>query len=633
MSRISFGDRLHYRFDNIMSRGAIATIAWLLIISITLILFFTCLVFVTSIDPEGRGFLEMGWATMMRAIDPGTMADDAGNWTFMILMLMVTLSGIFTVSILIGILTAGIEEKLENLRKGRSFVAETGHTVILGWSTQVFTILSELIIAGENQKRSCIAILADTDKIEMDNEIADNVGRAKNTVIVTRTGSPLDRNDLKIVNIEDARSIIILAGADETGDIEIVKTILALTNTASRRREPYHIVAPIRDRRNLEVARMVGGDEVQFVLAGEVISRIAAQTCRQSGLSVVYTELLDFGGDEIYFQEEPTLVGKTFGDALFAYEESALMGIRFADEHIVLNPPMDTVLKAGDMVIAISEDDDTVVPSTDRDISIDAPVIRQNEPEKPGPERTLVLGWNRRAPLIVREMDNYVAPGSEIMVVAEREGITDQEFADRFRDLDLRNNTLSYRRDDTADRVVLENLDVGSYDHIVLLSYTDRFSPETADAQTLVTLLHLRDIQSRIGTHLSIVSEMQDIRNLELAETAKADDFIVSDNLISLMLSQISENKELKRVFDDLFDPDGSEIYLKPAADYVQIGHPVNFYTVLEAAKRKNEVAIGYRLADLAFEAEYAYGVFVNPKKSETLTFSIDDRIIVLAED
>jgi hypothetical protein len=285
------------------------------------------------------------------------------------------------------------------------------------------------------------------------------------------------------------------------------------------------------------------------------------------------------------------------------------------------------------MVIAVSEDDDTVVPSANIDISIDGSAIKEGKTETPRPERTLVLGWNRRAPLIVREMDNYVAPGSELMVVAEREGITDDEFADRFSGLDLTNITLSYRRGDTADREVLESLDAASYDHIVLLSYTDRFSPETADAQTLVTLLHLRDIQERIGKHLSIVSEMQDIRNLELAETAKADDFIVSDNLISLMLSQISENRELKRVFDDLFDPDGSEIYLKSAADYVETGHPVNFYTVLESARRRGEVAIGYRLADLAYEAAYAYGVFVNPKKSETLTFSVDDRIIVLAED
>ena len=58
------------------------------------------------------------------------------------------------------------------------------------------------------------------------------------------------------------------------------------------------------------------------MLAGDLIARITVQTCRQSGLSVVYTELLDFGGDEIYFTEQPALVGKTFGEALLRYEDS-----------------------------------------------------------------------------------------------------------------------------------------------------------------------------------------------------------------------------------------------------------------------------------------------------------------------
>jgi hypothetical protein len=34
----------------------------------------------------------------------------------------------------------------------------------------------------------------------------------------------------------------------------------------------------------------------------------------------------------------------------------------------------------------------------------------------------------------------------------------------------------------------------------------------------------------------SIVSEMLDLRNRELMESAKVDDFIVSDHLVSLML-------------------------------------------------------------------------------------------------
>ncbi len=98
------------------------------------------------------------------------------------------------------------------------------------------------------------------------------------------------------------------------------------------------------------------------------------------------------------------------------------------------------------------------------------------------------------------------------------------------------------------------------------------------------------------------------------------------------MLSQISENKELNAVFTDLFDPEGSEIYLKPASNYVEAGQPLNFYTVVEAARRRGEVALGYRLKAQETDADQAYGVTMNPKKSESVTFSEGDRIIVLAE-
>jgi hypothetical protein len=126
---------------------------------------------------------------------------------------------------------------------------------------------------------------------------------------------------------------------------------------------------------------------------------------------------------------------------------------------------------------------------------------------------------------------------------------------------------------------------------------------------------------------------MLDTRNRALAEVAHADDFIVSDKLVSLILSQVAENKALNAVFTDLFDPEGSEIYLKLAANYVRLGEPLNFYTVVEAARQRNEVAIGYRLLRHAKDATKAYGVVVNPNKSDNVTFTEWDRIVVLADD
>ena len=89
---------------------------------------------------------------------------------------------------------------------------------------------------------------------------------------------------------------------------------------------------------------------------------------------------------------------------------------------------------------------------------------------------------------------------------------------------------------------------------------------------------------------------MNDDANREVAEVTKADDFVVSTKLISLYLTQLSENRQLAEVFAALFDPAGAEIHLKPAANYVQPGAPANFATVIEAGRRRGETAIGYRL-------------------------------------
>lgn len=629
MRNVTTGQRLRYWFDNLMSRGTVALIGWLAVLSAIMIALVSLFVLLTGVDPHGRDFWALAWAGLMRSMDAGTMGGDEGSPLFLVSMLTVTLGGIFIFSMLIGVLTSGIEGKLGELRKGRSLVIEAGHTVILGWSSQVFSILSELVIANANRRNPCIAILAPRDKVEMEDEIRGNLGSTGRTRVVCRTGNPIDLNDLAIVSPHTARSIIILEPECGDSDVHTIKTILALTNNPNRRAGPYHIVAGIRNPKNLEAASLAARDEAEFVLAADLIARITAQTCRQSGLSVVYNELLDFSGDEIYFKEEPALVGKTYGQALLAYQDSAVIGVRAKLGGVRLNPPADYRFQPGDQVIAISADDDTIRLSGLEHYPIDEQTIRSPTPAPPAPERTLILGWNRNAARILRELESYVAPGSEVTVVAD---LPEAEMAASCAADGLQKQALRFQRGDPTERRLLDSLDAPSYHHVITLGEGDTLGPQEADARTLVTLLHLREIADRNGHPFSIVSEMLDLRNRALAEVTRADDFIVSDRLVSLMLSQISENKELAAVFEDLFDPQGAELYLKPAADYVATGQPVTFYTVVESARRRNETAVGYRLLAKVNAPEEAYGVRLNPDKSIPIAFCPQDRIIVLAE-
>jgi hypothetical protein len=360
-----------------------------------------------------------------------------------------------------------------------------------------------------------------------------------------------------------------------------------------------------------------------------LISRITAQTCRQTGLSVVYEELLDFSGDEIYFKQEPGLTGKTFGEALFCYEDSALFGIASLEDGIRLNPPMETPIKASDQIIAISKDDGTIQLSNLLEYKIDPAVIHITPPSPKKPEHTLILGWNRRSSLIIEYLDYYVAPQSEVMVVAALDELEAEIGALAPK---VTNQRLFFQHAETSSRQVLESLELESFDHIIILSYSPDEDIQRADSRTMMTLLHLRDIADKKGYPLAIVSEIMDIRNRDLIQVARVDDFIISDRLVSLALTQLSENKQILEVFRDLFNPQGQEIYLKPVEEFIHLNKLVNFYTLLEAARQREEAAIGYRIRVEARDASKNFGVHLNPRKSEHITFSEGDRLIVLAE-
>ena len=630
MKTFTLRQRSRYAFDNTLSKGTPALIAWLAILTLAFIVLLSIALIITGAAPAGENgaalsFPELLWHNLMRALDAGTLGGDSGSATYLFLTLIVTLGGIFIVGTLIGLISNGVSNQIEELRKGRSLVAETDHVVILGWNERIFSIVGELILGNEHRRHNVIVIMADRDKVSMDDDVRERISDAKTTKIVCRRGNPIDLGDLKIVNFNAARAVVVLSPEGDDPDAEVIKTILAVTNHPERREEKFHIVAEIRDSRNMEPARLVGRDEAQLIETGETIARVVAQTCRQTGLSGVYTELLDYGGDEIYFKSDAALDGLSFADALFAAETSAIIGVKTANGIVQLNPSMDRRFERGDQAIVIAADAASIRFSNHAP-QLDASLIVEKRASEERPEKTLLLGWSARAPIIIRELDNYVGAGSLITVVADSPKIDEAMAA---LSATLKRQHLDFRRGDSSDRATIESVRPEEYEHIIVLCYSDDLPVQKADAKTLVTLLHLRDIEARSGANrYSIVSEMLDVRNRELAEITQADDFIVSENLTSLLVAQVTENRDLRAVFDDIFDSDGSEIYLRPVSDYVVLGKEMSYWHVVEAARRRGEVAIGYRLA-----GSNGDGVRVNPPKNTSLKFGADDRVIVVAED
>ncbi|MEO8083473.1 MAG: potassium transporter TrkA [Ardenticatenales bacterium] len=625
---VGWKDRLRYRFDRFMGRGTPALVGALATATLVTAIVAAGVVTLFNLDPDGGGtggFGEALWRGLEHAFTPSTVFADRGG-SYRLVMFVVAIVGLFIFSTLIGVLTTAVSERIDSMRKGRSRVLETGHTIVLGWSPRALTVLSELVIANESRRRAVIVVLAPDDKVTMEDAIRERLP-AKSTTFICRSGSCIDVDDLAITNVAGARSIIVLPVDGPEADHVTIKSLMAVRRLTGPTDAGPTVVCAMRDPANVAVARLAGPRGTCVVLGDDLTARITVQACRQSGLSIVIQELLDFTGDEIYFAPSGLGVGRTYGEQLVGLASCVALGIRSAGGHIALNPPADTPVGTDDRLIVISDDESHVQAPPLDDAGVEAERIVQRDHAPVGAKRVLVLGWNKRAPRILRALDAFVGPGSSALVVA-REPIERRAVA---LDGPWTSITLEHRVADATQRGVLDGLDVGAMSNVIVLASDGPDDPQVADARTVVILLHVRDIVDASGADVGIVTEMLDARNRDLATITRADDFIVSDRLVGLLMVQLAENPELDVVFNELFSPEGSEIGVKPAGDYVDLGVDVRFTTIIASALRRGETAIGYRLAAFADDAAHDHGVVLNPDRAERRMFAADDRVIVLA--
>lgn len=608
-------EKISYQFDNMMSKGTISLIFILFLITAIVVVIAGVLAsFINKDIPAGVTI----WQSLMHALDAGTLAgDDTNNIGFVILMAVVTVCGVFITSILIGIINTGFEQKLYSLRKGTSKVIETGHTVVIGFNDSIFTILSELIEAGNNQKKNCIIVLGEEDKDVMEELIKSHIEDYKTTKIICKSGKLTESFLLDRASLETSKSIII----NQDNDFSVIKIILAAVNYLKSKKafhKDLHITSMIYNKANLDAAKIAGEGKAEVLFFKDALSRIIAHTCQQPGLSRVLTEFFDFAGDEFYFESFPELSDKTFGDILNMFEHSTVVGLEHNGK-VMLNPPMDTKLKPEDYVIHLAADDNVSKPQFQlpkMDLSIQAS-MKNAEIEN---NHLLVLGYNHYLPDILSELDKYADKGTIITVG----GIEIPEVLEANQHENIKVIRIEC---DIYNRINLESLLLDKIENILLLSDLE-CSNDEADAKTLLLLIQLRDISKKWNRKFNLTSEMRSVSNQKLAKVANVNDFVVGSAITNLIIAQISENRKLALLFEDLLDVDGSELYMKKAYRYVKTDVETDFYSLTELAKKRNEIVVGYKKTTPG-------GILIktNPKKSDRISFSGEDYLIVIAED
>ena len=161
--------RARYRFDNLLSKGTSAVLIWLGAITFATVVLSSLLLAVAGVtfaSSNDDSFIEAVWQSMLRTMDPGTMAGDVG-WGQRLLALAITIFGILVAGTLIGVIASGVEDRIDHMRRGRSVVIENDHVVILGASERLPVVVEQLVTAYRRRGGRTLVMMADRDPSEM----------------------------------------------------------------------------------------------------------------------------------------------------------------------------------------------------------------------------------------------------------------------------------------------------------------------------------------------------------------------------------------------------------------------------------------------------------------------------------
>jgi hypothetical protein len=244
---------------------------------------------------------------------------------------------------------------------------------------------------------------------------------------------------------------------------------------------------------------------------------------------------------------------------------------------------------------------------------------------------------------LITELDRILAPGSRIQV-----SCPDIDAADR----SIMALAASQCKSITVEHIDCDPMALGlgddprlySAEGVVILGCEDEQDPD-GDASALALLLHLRHTMRTKG--ISVKRLVTEVRDPTAAQqiSAMAHDFLVSNDVVAMVLAQATVEPELAKVYRELLDPTGVEVFLIPRSMYVPSGD-MTFGAVMTAARRRGEIAIGFYpyIRDPVMEcarAQIEMGdrevdevnpVYLNPPRDLVIPEGPEASIVILAD-
>ena len=599
MNKYTAKDKLQYYFDKQMAKGTSSIIRLLANIVLSIALFVAIMMLLTKLKDS---FFPAFWDSLANIVNSWMPTSEDGSVGELVLNSITALVGLLFSSMLIGIISSALEEKIQNLRQGNSVVLEKNHTVILGYNLGEHGLLKQLLQEQTRQKR-CIVIFTDNEKTALEDDLERNIRIPKGVEIICRHGDITSLNDLQVCSIENARVIIINA-LNDTIRLKALLAVSAIKNTHPECKAK--IIACVSDDAHLLPDNKLQQHEITMLQTNQVIAKLIANVATEPGLSNVMREIMDYEGNEIYFERIPAFVNKTFYYASCQLNNAVLLGLKNKTE-VLLDPAPDTIISVTDELIVFEESQGSYRLSTFEDFE---PVLSVPPMEKEKIGHNLVIFGNSIIlDSILDELSNEI---TNITIICKNRANLSNKFG-------LKTSIHSVFVDDITDKKLDKY--IAEADHIIVLNNRDA-DKTNDDVDNILLILRIMNIIEQKGYKIHITSELNMENTYNLIAKNDETDYIISSSIASLLLAQLTRNVELRKVFTKLLSSGDRKLSSKPINIFnLKADETYTFQYLKKLLLAYNYVLLGY---------EQNANLYMNPSISQKITFTEKDRLVIL---
>ena len=438
------------------------------------------------------------------------------NRMMLLLAIIIVIIGMVLFSgAIIATVTTALRTYIDKKSKAKGKIIVSNHFVILNWSSKVPEMIYNLMLKGFKQN---IVILSDKNKEYIDSELkslflTNDVKQKIKANLIIKEGDSLLRGNLEDISIEQASQICVMAkeGMIDIDDDNVVNSDLlnlkiVLKLGSFKLKEDCQIVVETDSdearaqidglSRKLASLRKLNITPMSF---NKKIGQIIAQSLVMPQMSNLYSELFSFEGSQFY--------------SLDSEEE------------------IDEYMRKHNNAIPVHKDGRLFVLSTSEKLCAS---LREEEYYHDRKFEKAKNGASPKAAIFIIGQNNKTKFLLNSLARSHEYG--DVEF--------------SYKHYEKMDnKELIQDLKETEGEKKVLILSDDKVTSDSYDANVFVSLIELSKAFSS-KEEITYITELLDSRNLSSVRDFNIQNTIISNKMMSILITQLALNKSSKKFFD-----------------------------------------------------------------------------------